>query len=46
MSFMDAVILDIFHSSKIKTFITWNAKDFKGKTKKQVLTPEEFLKII
>jgi len=33
MSFMDAVILDIFHSSKIKTFITWNAKDFKGKTK-------------
>ncbi|WP_456402492.1 type II toxin-antitoxin system VapC family toxin [Persephonella sp.] len=46
MSFMDAVILDVFQSSKIRTFITWNAKDFKGKTKKQVLTPEEFLKQI
>jgi len=42
-SFMDAVILDIFEKSKIKTFITWNTKDFKGKTKKDILTPEEFL---
>jgi len=44
MSFLDAVILNIFEKSKIKTFITWNAKDFKEKTNKKVLTPEEFLK--
>ena len=46
MSFLDAIILDIFEKSKIKTFITWNTKDFKGKTKKKVLTPKEFLKSI
>ncbi len=44
MSFLDALILDIFEESRIKTFITWNAKDFKEKTKKEVLTPKEFLK--
>lgn len=43
MAFLDAVILDLFEKSNIEAFITWNAKDFKNKTKKQILTPMEFL---
>ncbi len=46
MAFLDAVILDLFEKSNVETFITWNAKDFKGKTKKQILTPKEFLEKI
>ncbi len=43
MAFLDAVILDLFEKSKTEVFITWNAKDFRNKTKKHILTPKEFL---
>ncbi len=43
MALLDAVILDLFEKSNVETFITWNAKDFKDKIKKKILTPREFL---
>ena len=44
IAFTDALIIHTAESNpRVATFVTWNAKHFKDKTRLQVLTPEEWL---
>ncbi len=44
MSFMDALILDLAERTPdVDSFVTWNARHFKNKTRLNVLTPEEYV---
>ncbi|MGQ9625915.1 MAG: hypothetical protein ACUVV0_03305 [Anaerolineae bacterium] len=42
MTFIDAAILSLAESYKVSHLVTWNKKDFEGRTDIMVLTPEEF----
>ena len=37
-------ILDLFEKLNLEVLITWNKKNFKNKTNKQILTPKELKK--
>lgn len=44
MPFMDSLILNLAERSPSATqFVTWNARHFQGKSKLQVLTPENYI---
>jgi len=44
MAFLDALILSTAEDyPEIDTFVTWNARHFRGKTSLSVLTPREYL---
>ncbi len=44
MAFMDALILNLAERTpEVASFITWNARHFKGKSSLRVLTPEEYV---
>lgn len=43
MKASDALTLTIVESEKCDIFITWNTKDFAGRTKISVMTPPEFM---
>lgn len=43
MAFLDALVLSLAERSPgVTSFVTWNARHYKGKTSLQVLTPEEY----
>jgi hypothetical protein len=45
MALGDALVLMVAESHpEVDTFVTWNAKHFRGKTHLSVLTPSEFLR--
>lgn len=47
MVFMDALALMLAERTpNVTSFVTWNARHFKGKSTLAVLTPEEYLKHI
>jgi predicted nucleic-acid-binding protein len=42
--FLDGLILDLLERvTAVETFVTWNARHYRGKTPLSVLTPEEYL---
>jgi hypothetical protein len=44
MSFQDALIINLAERTpEIQTFVTWNARHFRGKTSLQVFPPETYL---
>ena len=43
MKYPDAQILFIAEEYGVSHLVTWNTKDFKGRTYISVLTPQEFL---
>jgi len=43
MKYPDAQILFIAEEYGVSHLVTWNTKDFKGRTYIPVLTPQEFL---
>ena len=47
MPFVDALILGLMERAEnIETFVTWNARHFRGKTSLAVMTPAEYLQQI
>lgn len=44
MGFGDALALNVAETNQVKTFVSWNAKHFQGKSGIPVMTPEQFLK--
>lgn len=45
MAYLDALVLDLAERTpEAHTFVTWNAKHFKGKSSLQVVTPTEYLR--
>lgn len=44
MPFLDSLILNLAEEAvEVETFVTWNARHFRGKTSLSVLTPAEYL---
>jgi hypothetical protein len=44
MPYLDGLILDLIERvSSVDTFVTWNARHYRGKTAMYVLTPVEYL---
>lgn len=44
VAFLDALILDLVERTpNVESFVTWNARHFKGKTSLPVFTPTEYL---
>lgn len=44
MPYLDGLILDLIERvSSVNTFVTWNARHYRGKTALSVLTPVEYL---
>ena len=44
MSFLDALILDTAEAyPQVRSFVSWNAHHFEGKTRVEVVTPREWL---
>ena len=44
MAFMDALAINLAEqTSRVTTFVTWNARHFKGKSTLRVLTPTVYL---
>jgi hypothetical protein len=44
MPYLDGLILDLIERvSSVGTFVTWNARHYRGKTAMSVLTPVEYL---
>lgn len=43
MTFLDAAILATAEEHRVSHLVTWNKKDFVGRTSVEVVTPEEFL---
>ena len=42
MNFQDSLVLWVAEQNNVEYFITWNKKDFEGRTELKVLTPEEY----
>ncbi|NUM48397.1 MAG: hypothetical protein HUU38_27120 [Anaerolineales bacterium] len=44
MPFLDSLVVNLIERTpEIQTFVTWNARHFRGKTSLQVFTPETYL---
>ncbi len=43
MTFLDAAILALAEEHQVSRLITWNVKDFTGRTSVPVMTPQEFM---
>ncbi|MBI5035236.1 MAG: hypothetical protein HZB51_32315 [Chloroflexi bacterium] len=44
MAFMDALILNLAEQTPgVTSFVTWNARHFKGKSNLHIFTPAEYL---
>lgn len=42
--FLDALVIDLAERTpEVRFFVTWNARHFQGKTRLNVLTPEEYM---